>query len=47
MEIIEYLEGIYIQLKKGIFGYGRDIGDGIHIDYSEDGEILGIEILKE
>ena len=38
----------YIRLRKGIIHYTKEISSGeVNCDFSEDGELLGIEILTD
>ena len=47
MEIkyIKDIDILNIELKEGEFQYSQELGEGIILDLSEDGEILGIEII--
>ena len=47
MEIkyIKDIDVLNIELKEGEFQYSQELGEGIILDLSEDGEILGIEII--
>jgi len=47
MEIkyIKDIDILNIELKEGEFQYSQELGEGIILDLSEDGEILSIEII--
>ena len=39
-------DAMYIKLKDGLFGRNEEVSDGIILDLSKKGELLGIEILN-
>ena len=40
------IDAIYIQFQEGEYNISKEIGDGIVLDYTEDGKVMGIEILE-
>ena len=40
------IDTVYIQFQEGEYNISKEIGDGIVLDYTEDGKIMGIEILE-
>lgn len=40
------VDAMYIKLKEGVFGRNAEIEEGIILDLSKKGELLGIEILN-
>jgi len=38
-------DAIYILLNDTPYSYGKSLGDERHIDYGEDGEVRGVELL--
>lgn len=47
IKIYDEEKAIYITLREGVFNYGKDITDQIHLNYGQNDEILGLEILNE
>lgn len=45
IKYIKDIDILNIELKKGEFQYSQELGEGIILDLSEDGEILNIEII--
>ena len=39
-------DALYIKFKDGIFGYNKEVDEGLILDVDTDGHILGIEILE-
>ena len=39
-------DAIYIQFQKGEYNISKEISEGIILDYTEDGKVMGIEILQ-
>ncbi|MBU7017693.1 MAG: DUF2283 domain-containing protein [Theionarchaea archaeon] len=40
------VDAVYIQFQEGEYSISKEIGDGIVLDYTEDGKVMGIEILE-
>ena len=45
IKYIKDIDILNIELKEGKFQYSHELGEGIILDLSEDGEILSIEII--
>ena len=39
-------DAMYISFQEGEYGISKELADGIVVDYSKDGKILGIEIVN-
>jgi uncharacterized protein YuzE len=39
-------DALYILFQEGEYEISKEIGDGIIIDYTKDGKVIGIEILE-
>lgn len=39
-------DAVYIQFQEGEYSISKEISEGIILDYTEEGKIMGIEILK-
>lgn len=39
-------DAVYIQFQEGEYNISKEISEGIILDYTEEGKIMGIEILK-
>ncbi len=39
-------DAVYIQFQEGEYSISKEIGDGVILDYTEEGKIMGIEILE-
>jgi uncharacterized protein YuzE len=40
------IDAIYIQFQEEEYNISKEIGDGIVLDYTKDGKVIGIEILE-
>ena len=40
------VDAVYIQFQEGVYSISKEIGDGIILDYTEDGKVMGTEILE-
>jgi uncharacterized protein YuzE len=40
------IDAVYIQFQEGEYNVSKEIGDGIVLDYTKDGKVMGIEILE-
>lgn len=40
------IDAVYIQFQEGEYTISKEIGDGIVVDYTEEGKVMGIEILE-
>jgi uncharacterized protein YuzE len=45
IELDEAADALYVVLSDAPYAYGRDLDDSRRIDYSQDGSVIGIEIL--
>jgi uncharacterized protein YuzE len=45
IELDEAADALYVVLSDAPYAYGKDLDDSRRIDYSEDGSVIGIEIL--
>lgn len=39
------IDAMFIKFQEGEYEFSKEVGDGIVIDFSKDGKVLGIEIL--
>lgn len=39
-------DAVYIQFQEGEYSISKEMGEGIILDYTEDGKVIGIEILE-
>ena len=39
-------DAVYIQFQEGEYSISKEMGEGVILDYTEDGKIMGIEILE-
>lgn len=39
-------DAVYIQFQEGEYSISKEMGEGVILDYAEDGKIMGIEILE-
>lgn len=37
---------VYIQFQEGEYNMSREVSEGIVLDYTEEGKVMGLEILK-